>query len=152
MMSTPKDPQNIRNLLSDFGDNCLRKIVRHAQRFQSADKIVKQFLPVKLHAHCQVAYLDPSQLTLAVDSAAWLTHLRYAQQTLLRQLKQQPQFVNLQTIQLRILPLPPSSPVKIPATIVPPQPLSVSTKELIKSSADSVTHPELKKALLKLIE
>ncbi len=152
MTHTSKDPQNIRDLLSDFGDSGLRKLVRHAQRFRSADKIVKQFLPAHLHGHCQVAHLDTSQLTLTVDSAAWLTQLRYAQQTLLQQLKKQPQFIHLQTIQLRVMPLPPQIPFKETQGLVSSsRRLSNNTKELIKTSADSISHPALKKALLKLI-
>ncbi len=150
-MSTLKDPQNISHLLSDFGDSSLRRIVRHAQRFQAADKIVKQFLPANLHAHCQVVHLDPSQLTLAVDSAAWLTHIRYAQQNLLHQLKKQPQFVNLQNIQLKISPIPPIS-LKKPEPLLPSRQLSDNTKEIIRANAEAVAHPELRKALLKLIE
>jgi hypothetical protein len=146
-MSSP-DPQKIHNLLSDYGDSGLRKIVRQTQRLQAADSIVKKCLPENLRDHCQVADISATQLTLVVHSAAWLTPLRYGQQALLQQLKKHPQFNYLQTIQLRIQPIQNNSPkTEKPAA---PRLLSTATKELIKSTAETITHPELKKALLKL--
>lgn len=142
------DPKAVNNLLRDYGGSDLRKIVRQAQRLLSMDQIVAPFLPQNLRSHCQTAQITATSLTLIVDSAAWLTHLRYLKPQLLEQLKSQPQCVHLKEIIFRIQPTQNAGPEKV----APPKPRKLSTdnKELLRSTASIVNDPLLKKALEKL--
>ncbi len=142
------DPKAVNNLLQDYGSSDLRKIVRQAQRLLAMNQIIIPFLPVNLRSHCQTAQITATSLTLIVDSAAWLTHLRYLKPQLLEQLKTQPQCVNLKEIIFRIQPSQNASPEKVEPT--KPRELSTDNKELLRSTASIVNDPLLKKALLKM--
>jgi hypothetical protein len=147
-MFDEKDPKNIRNLLRDHGESSLRGIVRKVQRWQVIDNILKPCLPENLRPHCYAAGMTATHLTVLVDSAAWLTHLRYCKPQLLQQLKKNPQCAYLQDLQFRIQPLP-TVEVKTPEPM-PRKSLSAENRELLQSAAEGVSNPLLKKALLKL--
>jgi hypothetical protein len=147
-MTEEKDPIGLKTLLQDYGDSSLRRIVRQAQRLLAIDKIFKEYLPENLRVHCQVAQVSATELTIFVDSAAWLTQLRYCKQPLLLQLKKNPQCAYVQNLQYRIQPAQ-----NLPAEVTPalkPKSLSEENKNLLKETAESISHPRLKKALLKL--
>ncbi len=147
-MIDKKDPKNIGNLLRDHGESSLRGIVRQVQRLQVIDKILKPCLPENLRPHCHAARMTATHLTILVDSAAWLTHLRYCKQQLLQQLKKNPQCAYLQDLQFRIQPL---KAVEVKTQDPAPRILlSAENKELLQSAAEEVSNPLLKKALLKL--
>lgn len=147
-MDNIKDPQTMGRLLDDYGDSGLRKIVRQAQRLLAMDHILKSCLPENLRPHCQVAQATATELTLGVASAAWLTHLRYLKPQLLQQLQKHPQCAYVRDVQFKIQPAA-SLAEKKP---VPPPPayISAENKELLHSIAETVSHPLLKKSLLKL--
>lgn len=148
MMIDEKDPKNIRNLLRDHGESSLRGIVRQVHRLQIIDKILKPCLPENLRPHCYAAKMTATHLTVLVDSAAWLTHLRYCKPQLLQQLKKNPQCAYLQDIQFRIQPL---QTIEVKTTDpAPHKPLSAENKELLQTAAEGISNPLLKKALLKL--
>lgn len=144
-----QDPKALTSLLQDYGSaDGLRKIVRQAQRLLATDQIIAAFLPENLQSHCQTAQVTATAITIIVDSAAWLTHLRYLKPQLLQQLKTQPQCVNLKDIIFRIQPQQMVEAVKIPPTHS--HRLSADSKELLRSTAEAIHHRELKTALLKL--
>lgn len=147
-MTDAKDPQTMDNLLRDYGDSGLRRIVRQAQRLGVIDKIVKQCLPETLRSHCHAAQMTATHLTLLVDSAAWLTQLRYLKPQLLQDLRKNPQCGYLQDIQCRIQPVQwiEENSEKRPKG----QTLSAGNKELLQSAAETISNPLLKTALLKL--
>lgn len=147
-MMKEKDPQNVNGLLQDFGDSGLRKIVRQAQRLAAMDRIMAACLPPNLAPHCHTAQVTATELILMIDSAAWMTHLRYIKPQLLQQLKKHPQCAYLQEIQLRIQPGQ-TLPDKTDPTPIPKK-ISADTCELLRTTAESVENPLLKKALIKL--
>lgn len=146
-MSINDDPQKMQRLLDDQGDGGLRKIIRQAYRLTAMNRIVQNYLPENCKPHCRVAQITPLELTLAVDSAAWLMPLRYIKSQLIQQLRQHPQCAYLRDIQYRILPAQ-IVEEKIPLTT--PRALSAETKALLNMTADSVKDPSLKRALRKL--
>ena len=145
-MSTEKDPKKMQNLL-DQDDSGLRKIVRQAQRLSAVNRIVQTCLPENCRPHCRVAQITPSELTLAVASAAWLMPLRYVKSQLIQQLRQHPQCAYLRDIQFRILPTQ-----IIEEKTTPPElgTLSPENQELLQMTAENVSHPLLKRSLKKL--
>ncbi len=84
---TSPDPQPLCNLLQDRGDSPLRKIIRHSQRLLAIDKLLGECLPQELFSHCRTVQASVLELTIAVDSAVWLTHLRYLKPRLIAALK-----------------------------------------------------------------
>ena len=136
------------NLLRDYGESNLRRIVRQAQRLLAMDKIFKECLPENIRPHCHLAQITATELTLLVDGAAWLTHLRYLKPQLLQQLKTHPQCAYLKEIQYRIQPAQKWGEKAEPAPVM--RHLSTENKELLQSTAAMVSNPQLKKALLKL--
>lgn len=142
------DPKGMNTLLADYGDSSLRKIVRHAERLLGIEQILYQYLPETLKPHCHIGQSTVTQLTVFVDSAAWLMQLRYLKPQLLRQLKTHPQCAYLQDIQWRIQPVSSSTDKAEPKPIA--RILSAETKSLLKSIANSISNPALKKSLLKL--
>lgn len=144
------DPKNLNQLLEDYGDHSLRTIVRQSHRLQALDQLIQSCLPDNLGEHCQAAHITATTLTLIIDSAAWLTRLRYLKPQLLEQLRQHPQCVYLREINFKI------HPTKILEQPENPEPkrieLSLGAKELLRSTADGLNHPLLKKSLLKLAD
>ena len=146
---TSPDPQPLCNLLQDRGDSPLRKIIRHSQRLLAIDKLLGECLPQELFSHCRTVQASVLELTIAVDSAVWLTHLRYLKPRLLAALKTHPQCFYLKDLQFRIqsfvneMPIPAEKKLK-------PKSLSQETRELLQHTADSVDDPVLKEALRKL--
>ncbi len=147
-MTEEKDPQKLENLLKDYGDSGLRKIVRQTQRLSALNRILVPCLPENLRTHCQVGQISPTEWTILVDSAAWLTHLRYYKQQLLQNLKKQPQCSYLQEIHFRIQPRELiKEEIKVKKIS---KTMSADNKELLQNIAETVENSLLKKSLLKL--
>lgn len=147
-MSEEKDPVTMENLLRDYGNSELRKIVRQAQRLLAMNQILQQCLPENLRPHCQVGQISATDLTILVDSAAWLTHLRFFKPQLIQQLKKQPQCAYIKDVQYRIQPEQPLDRVKPELKIM--RQISAENKEILQSTAELVDSLILKKALIKL--
>jgi hypothetical protein len=147
-MRNDRDPKALGSLLRDYGDSGLRKIVRQAQRLLAMQQILQQCLPENLQPHCHVAQATATHLTVLVDGAAWLTHLRYFKPQLLQRLKTHPQCHYVQDVHCRIQPTQwqKASPEKPPLG----SQLSAENKKLLQSTAETVSNPLLKRALAKL--
>lgn len=147
-MSTQKDPMAMDNLLRDYGDSGLRKIVRQAKRLLLINQILKECLPENLRTHCQATQMTATEFTILVDGAAWLTHLRYFKPQLLERLRKYPQCAYLKEVQYRIQPVERvRENIEEEKTV---RVLSLENKELLKNTAETVSHPLLKAALFKL--
>lgn len=147
-MNEEKDPQKLALLLKDYGDSGLRKIVRHTQRLSALNQILAQCLPENLRAHCQVGQFSVTEITILVESAAWLTHLRYLKSQILQSLKKQPQCNYLQEVHFRIKL---SELIKEQSQVKQiSQKMSADNKELLQNVAETVENLALKAALLRL--
>lgn len=148
-MNTVKDPHALNDLLRDYGDSGLRKIVRQAQRLLALEPLLDQYLPQNLRPHCRLAHTTATEWVIIVDAAAWAMHLRYLKPKLLQQLKQHPSCAYLKEIQFKIQP----SQLAAEKTEPPPPPrsLSAENKEILRTTAEMVTDPALKQALSRLI-
>lgn len=146
-MEKKQDPLSMENLLQDYGDSGLRKIVRQAQRLLAINQVLKPYLPENCRPHCQVAQATATELTIQVDGAAWLMQLRYLKPQLLAQLKQHPQCAYLIDLQYRIEP---ARHIEEKITQRVNGKLSKENKELLQDTAETVSNPLLKRALMKL--
>lgn len=95
-------PVSIEKVLGNSQFHDLQRMIRHAQRLLKINEIVCQYLPQEIRKFCQVMQSNPSELTIGVTSATWLTRLRYLESDFLMKLKQHPQLIHLQKIKFRI--------------------------------------------------
>jgi hypothetical protein len=121
------------------------QVMDHVQKLQKMDKILSKILPSPLNQHCRTANLREKTIVLATDSPSWKSNLRFLAPTLLRELNQQLP-VTLEKIEILVES---RHSTKKPVNRRKAQ-LSKKSAELIRSTADSMDDPQLKKALLDL--
>ena len=110
------------------------------------DEVLQRILPSELASHCRTMSISETTLTIEANSSAWAMRLRYLVPELKQQLRTFPTTASIQFIQCRVRPAK-------KATAAPkraPMALSRSSCEVIRSSAESISSPELKAALLRL--
>lgn len=137
------DPDCIEGVIKK--DHRLNAIRKKINLIQLASEILAQVLPNDLLQHCFVANIHHGTITLSAESAAWSTHLRYSHQTILQALQNSSDFRHIQHIRLRL-----AKPR--PRKTRPERTLSMSKQasETVLATANSVTNPKLKEALLRL--
>lgn len=136
-------PRSVRSMLSGSGG--VQRLLDRAQRLAELEKRVLASLPSSLAPHCRVANLRSGVLVLLTDSAALNSKLRFLLPRLTSQLRSEPELAELTRIELRVAPLASpraSRPVQ--------RTLSDSSAELLRSSAEATTDPELRQALQRL--
>jgi len=142
-MQTPK---HVNKFLSGSSDN-LHRLAAHCSQLQHLTRIVREFLPSPLNQHCQVANIRDQHLVLHADSSAWATMLHYQAPALLEHLKKQPGLEHICNIRTKT-----SQHSQRNSDIKPSHSkLPVNTAALIKSLAESMTNPALKKAMQRLV-
>ena len=110
------------------------------------DRLLHEFLPEPLKAHCRLLAIREDNLVLAADSPVWAARLRFLAPQLVKQFNSN-QTVKLHTIQIRVRP---------PERIVPtPRRQSMSRRSknsttALQQVAHTVSDPGLKTALLRL--
>lgn len=79
MLDKKPDPIKINNLL---GRSSLKSIMVKAHVIEKLNTCLNRTLPTKLYTHCQVLNFENNIVIIGVDSAAWLTNLRYEEHDL----------------------------------------------------------------------
>lgn len=90
-----KEPTLISNILP-------AKVIKKAALLQQLNHIFHNTLPTELANHCQIAKQTKEVIVLIVDNAAWATNLRYMIQDIIKTLRTQPEFKNLQKIRYQV--------------------------------------------------
>ncbi len=126
-------------------DGTLTLLCKKTDLIQSANRILTQILPQPLHEHCQVANINNRVITISTDNAVWATQLRYQHQTITKALQASPNFKQIEFVKIRLSP-PKTQKVKPCRTPL----MSATVSDTINASANSVTNPQLKEALLRL--
>jgi hypothetical protein len=120
-------------------------ILERARKLSRLEQAVLQLLPAELGEHCKVLNLKNETLVLATSSPAWAGRLRFAAPDLLRRLKRQLS-LDIRAIDLRVQP----ETVENQPIIARPLQLSLRSATLLAQTAQSVNHPPLQEALLRL--
>ncbi len=81
-----RDPQALDEVM-DNSKSRLGWIMHKAQRIQQLNNLLFDMLDSPLNMHCQALNIEESKITIAADSAAWATQLRFQQRDLLNRLK-----------------------------------------------------------------
>lgn len=111
------------------------------------DRLLKSVLPVAAHPHIQASNIADTELVVVTDSTAWSTRLRLHTQDILYMLAQHTD-CGITNIRIRLLKN--HNKNKLPQADKKPIPLSDNSAALILQTAENITDPELKHALLQL--
>jgi hypothetical protein len=80
----------------------LNKLIEQARAIELLNKRFASLLPSEFASHCRIGHFEAGVLTLFTDNAAWATRLRYAVPTLLSNLRQEPSWAGLCSIQIKV--------------------------------------------------
>jgi hypothetical protein len=101
-----KEPTLITKILPD-------KVIKKTTLLQQLNHIFHNSLNTDLSSHCHIAKQTKNTIVLIVDNASWATNLRYAISDIIKTLRTQPEFRNLQKICYQIKKeFEPSKPTK----------------------------------------
>jgi len=120
-------------------------ILERARKLSRLERAVLQLLPAELATHCKVLNLKNEILVLAIPSPAWAGRLRFAATDLIRQLKCQ---YSLEVRQVELKTQPEN--VEIQPITRSPLTISMRSATLLAQTAETVNHPPLQEALLRL--
>ena len=128
-----------------FSGGALPRLLDHSRALAQLDRALHKALPDPLKEHCHVVNLRGQTLTLAADSPAWAARLRYQSRTVLQHLARM-QTVTVRTITVRIAPARPPRQEKPKRQAQ----LSATNARLLQQTANALTDPRLRAALLKV--
>ena len=133
-----------------FCSTYLSQIINKVKTLQKCNHLFKDYLDTELATHCEIANLNDNCLIVNVDSAAWLTRLRYLQHELLVKLRQDPVFSQVDLIRWHVQPKHYDGTTNSVSTAK----LSMShgSAHLLASTAASIENPALRDALLRLAQ
>ncbi len=121
------------------------KFRKKAQELTRLNRAVKISLPIDCHDHMEIADIRDNQLIILTDSPVWQTRLRMYSHTILEALHQHAG-IKLNRVTLRLTPEKRTIEEKPPVF----RTLSEKNANLIESTANCVSDPDLQAALLKL--
>ena len=121
-------------------------LLAKARSLMDLDSVVHKLLPAPLNDHCRVLTIRDKQLVLAADSPVWAARLRFHTHQLLQQLSRH-HAVKLSTVRVRVRP---PDRQAVPEKLQPPRGLVASSSTALKQTAQAISDPELKTALLRL--
>lgn len=80
----------------------LANIVQTVQAIQELSHWIQARLPEAIRTHCQVGLYQKGILTLVASSPAWATQLRFLSGELLQNLRQEPRWIGIRSIQVKV--------------------------------------------------
>ncbi|MFO1258447.1 MAG: DciA family protein [Gammaproteobacteria bacterium] len=146
-------PHHVLDLLQS--PQCdLASILQTVQAIQELSHWIQTRLPEAIRPHCQVGLYQKGILTLVASSPAWATQLRFLSGELLQNLRQEPRWISIRSIQVKVARLQatkiePGSPSKeeAPPTALP-QEAAEAFQALANELDESVPGNEALKAAL----
>jgi hypothetical protein len=127
----------------------LNKLVSLAQELKKLDPLFQAMLPRELRKHCHLTKIEKNALTVAIDAASWATKFRYVIPDLLKDLRTQPEFHQVEKIYHHVF-----AETSIPETSSSPLAkklqISKETALLLEKTARGIKNKKLQKSLEKL--
>jgi len=133
----------MKNIQSYLNNQSLGNVFSKAKILAKANTHLQSTLPPALQPHCQIANFTASYITIATDSATYLTQLKCLQVVLLQSLQQLPPFQTISTVHFIIIPSlcePPTPTAQVPV-------ISDLAKDLVQTTAARIQNTRLKQAL-----
>jgi len=142
-MSSPKP---VISLLRKPGSQ-LESLAIQGRKFQQLTASIHNLLPEVMRKHCLGVGIRGTRLILVTDTAAWATSLRFQSRDLLRQMRAQPNFSQLESVRVKVIP----KQTVIPAQTENKPPYTTQfTAKLIDSLAKTMTNPDTGRLLRRL--
>ncbi|WP_353570008.1 DciA family protein [Candidatus Albibeggiatoa sp. nov. BB20] len=125
----------------------LQRLHQRCQALKQIDVVLHQTIPNPLSEHCHIANLRHTTLVMHVDSALWASQLRYLLPKLMEQWQNETYLPEIQKVEIKVRfdHQPTRRYTHHPS-------LSKKSESLLRDTAEQVTHPKLKSALLKLAQ
>lgn len=148
------DPKLLSHYLSHH--QVLHSFLHKAKKITAINKLLPQIFPTETLEHCQVMNIsDENALIIGVDSAVWATRLRFIEQILLEKLHAHKDGKEIKTIQYRVRGANKLHEAKCHEASLPvcsPIPLTEKSHQIIYDLSSSISSPELKAVLLRLLD
>ncbi|MFT5132029.1 MAG: hypothetical protein ACI9SC_000492 [Gammaproteobacteria bacterium] len=141
----PKGIVSIQHLL-DENNGTLAALYKHTAQLQVYQEKLKTTLPPPLCDHFILANIDADSLTLHTDSSAWAARLRFKTLDILSTVRELCKVDYPHTLRIKVV-LPANKPIKPKKRTLK---LSSKNAQLIQDTANSITDPVLRDALLRL--
>lgn len=140
-----------KNVGAHLPDTMLKRAGVHMDKLSSLLAHWKANVGEPLVSHSFPVSYGDGRLSLRVDTSAWASRLRHSQAETMNQLREDPYFHDLRELYVRVLPerARAQSEKKREAPALPSR-IPVTAAHLIKSVADDIVDPALRKALIRL--
>ncbi len=143
LQGTAKASSAPRPALEAAGEAGLGRLIERAQWLASLDERLRRCLPDSLLPHCRLGNVGAGKLVYLVDAPVWGAKLRKHADVLLDAATAAGLQVGALTV--KVVPPLPSGPDQ-----GAPKPLSIATRDALRTTAESVADPELRAQLLRL--
>lgn len=131
--------------MENISEKLQQRILRKALELQKIGQAIKASLPLDCHTHLDVVGVRENALILLTDSPVWQTRLRMFSQTILEALHQHAG-ITLTRVKIKLAPakrvIEPTSP--------PKRTLSKDSAKMINQTANCISDPALRQAMLHL--
>ena len=136
--------QPIKGILQNHGSNPLGFICKHVNWLNKLTKELHHAIPKNYANHCAVAGFHKNRLTLAIDSATWVTKIRHLTPELIKNLSKRDAFIGIKYINCII------QPSKQRQSKTARHQITENAKRLIFSYARKIKDEEIRMAMEKL--
>lgn len=131
--------------MDNISNKLQQRVLRKALELQKMTQAIKASLPLDCHPHIDVVGISENQLILLTDSPVWQTRLRMFSQAILEALHQHTA-IKLARVKIKLTPARRPAEVEAP----PARTLSKHSATLINQTAQCISDPELRQAMLRL--
>jgi hypothetical protein len=129
----------------------LSRFIQKIEQLSKLNQAIKTHLDPMLARQCQVANLRNGMLILTTTSSIWGHQLRFQEMELLSHLRTHPEWCGLTSVQSKVVPaMPTLRASKFEYTGFSKPYLSIISAHTLKQTAETIIHPRLQAALLRL--
>jgi len=144
--------------MKSINEQISAKFVIQAKKLNRYKQLLRNVLPVECYDHVEVANIRDQNLMLITDSPVWTTRLRQLSPQILQFLREntsdaetdRAQIIHHIQISTRYHPSNGSAQQTLNKKARPKLQISDKTASMLSQSADSIDHPQLRSALLKV--
>ncbi len=142
--------------MKSINEQISAKFVIQAKKLTQYKQLLRNILPVECYDHVEVANIRDQNLMLITDSPVWTTRLRQLSPQILQFIREnttdgdKTQIIHHVQISTRYHPSNGSRQQTLNKKDRPRLQISDKTANMLSQSADSIDHPQLKSALLKV--
>jgi hypothetical protein len=141
----------LKNASAHLPSSVLNRAGVHMDKLSSLLSHWKASVGEPLVSHSFPVSYENGRLSLRADTSAWASRLRHSQADIIKQLRANSYFADLQELYVRVLPERTRGPMeKKRDSLVLPSRIPASAAHLIKCVADDIVDPALRKSLIRL--